>query len=197
MTPRGTNREREPRATDRALSRSARGRRAQPRPAPPRPGRSADRRSPPPSRRAAAAGAARAKMAVSRGLRRCQRAFAWLPVLIIALVVLWSYYAYVFELCLGERPAGRGERGPVLSRPAGTRPALPRLACAPRVGVPAGARGTRRTAPGWGVGLVSFLLRVRAGGAGGGPVVPPAPIAAAHPVARKHRIAGQGHCGVN
>ncbi|KAM6300012.1 palmitoyltransferase ZDHHC15 [Aegotheles albertisi] len=39
-------------------------------------------------------------MAVSRGLRCCQRAFAWLPVLIIALVVLWSYYAYVCELCL-------------------------------------------------------------------------------------------------
>uniref|UniRef100_A0A8D0EIV4 Zinc finger DHHC-type palmitoyltransferase 15 n=1 Tax=Strix occidentalis caurina TaxID=311401 RepID=A0A8D0EIV4_STROC len=39
-------------------------------------------------------------MALSRGLRCCQRAFAWLPVLIIALVVLWSYYAYVCELCL-------------------------------------------------------------------------------------------------
>ncbi|KAK4809994.1 hypothetical protein QYF61_004901 [Mycteria americana] len=42
-------------------------------------------------------------MALSRGLRCCQRAFAWLPVLIIALVVLWSYYAYVCELCLGGR----------------------------------------------------------------------------------------------
>ncbi|XP_054695027.1 palmitoyltransferase ZDHHC15 isoform X3 [Grus americana] len=42
----------------------------------------------------------RRKMALSRGLRCCQRAFAWLPVLIIALVVLWSYYAYVCELCL-------------------------------------------------------------------------------------------------
>ncbi|XP_054852569.1 palmitoyltransferase ZDHHC15 isoform X2 [Eublepharis macularius] len=39
-------------------------------------------------------------MALSRGLRCCQRVFGWLPVLIIALVVLWSYYAYVFELCL-------------------------------------------------------------------------------------------------
>ncbi|OXB67633.1 hypothetical protein ASZ78_016756 [Callipepla squamata] len=39
-------------------------------------------------------------MALSRGLRCCQRAFAWVPVLIIALVVLWSYYAYVCELCL-------------------------------------------------------------------------------------------------
>ncbi|XP_062440299.1 palmitoyltransferase ZDHHC15 isoform X3 [Rhea pennata] len=39
-------------------------------------------------------------MALSRGLRCCQRAFAWVPVAIIALVVLWSYYAYVCELCL-------------------------------------------------------------------------------------------------
>lgn len=60
-------------------------------------------------------------MALSRGLRCCQRAFAWLPVLIIALVVLWSYYAYVCELCLGERGGGGGgQRGPG-----------PRLASAP------------------------------------------------------------------
>ncbi|CAG5991627.1 palmitoyltransferase ZDHHC15B isoform 2-T2 [Menidia menidia] len=39
-------------------------------------------------------------MALSRGLRCCQRVFSWIPVLIIAAVVLWSYYAYVFELCL-------------------------------------------------------------------------------------------------
>ncbi|XP_061642879.1 palmitoyltransferase ZDHHC15B isoform X2 [Phyllopteryx taeniolatus] len=39
-------------------------------------------------------------MALSRGLRCCQRVFSWLPVLIIASVVLWSYYAYVFQLCL-------------------------------------------------------------------------------------------------
>lgn len=50
-------------------------------------------------------------MALSRGLRCCQRAFAWLPVLIIALVVLWSYYAYVCELCLGEPRWGRAGRG--------------------------------------------------------------------------------------
>ncbi|XP_066496054.1 palmitoyltransferase ZDHHC15 [Tiliqua scincoides] len=38
--------------------------------------------------------------ALSRGLRCCQRVLGWVPVGIIALVVLWSYYAYVFELCL-------------------------------------------------------------------------------------------------
>lgn len=38
-------------------------------------------------------------MALSRGLRCCQRVFSWVPVLIITSVVLWSYYAYVFELC--------------------------------------------------------------------------------------------------
>ncbi|MBN3295322.1 ZDH15 Palmitoyltransferase, partial [Amia calva] len=39
-------------------------------------------------------------MALSRGLRWCQRIFSWIPVIIITAVVLWSYYAYVFELCL-------------------------------------------------------------------------------------------------
>lgn len=39
-------------------------------------------------------------MALSRGLKCCQRVFSWIPVLIITSVVLWSYYAYVFELCL-------------------------------------------------------------------------------------------------
>ncbi|XP_064422763.1 palmitoyltransferase ZDHHC15B [Latimeria chalumnae] len=39
-------------------------------------------------------------MALSRGLRCCQRVLSWVPVIVIAMVVLWSYYAYVFELCL-------------------------------------------------------------------------------------------------
>ncbi|XP_056394942.1 palmitoyltransferase ZDHHC15 [Hyla sarda] len=40
------------------------------------------------------------RMALSRGLRCCQRVFSWVPVVIIWSVVLWSYYAYVWELCL-------------------------------------------------------------------------------------------------
>uniref|UniRef100_A0AAY4DHJ6 Palmitoyltransferase n=1 Tax=Denticeps clupeoides TaxID=299321 RepID=A0AAY4DHJ6_9TELE len=41
-------------------------------------------------------------MALSRGLRCCQRIFSWIPVVIISSVALWSYYAYVFELCFCE-----------------------------------------------------------------------------------------------
>ncbi|XP_069842486.1 palmitoyltransferase ZDHHC15 [Dendropsophus ebraccatus] len=40
------------------------------------------------------------RMALSRGLRCCQRVLSWVPVVIISSVVLWSYYAYVWELCL-------------------------------------------------------------------------------------------------
>ncbi|OCT65798.1 hypothetical protein XELAEV_18042047mg [Xenopus laevis] len=40
------------------------------------------------------------RIALPRGLRCCQRVLSWVPVVIKSLVVLWSYYAYVWELCL-------------------------------------------------------------------------------------------------
>ncbi|KAM5278906.1 palmitoyltransferase ZDHHC20 isoform 5-T5 [Hipposideros larvatus] len=49
-------------------------------------------------------------MAPGRFWRCCQRGVGWVPVLFIAFVVAWSYYAYVVELCVFTL-SGNGENG--------------------------------------------------------------------------------------
>lgn len=85
--------------------------------------------------RAAGPGSQPSNMAPWTLWRCCQRVVGWVPVLFITFVVVWSYYAYVVELCVSEY-GRRGRRaGPrVAGRGRGAAFILQGAACASSAG---------------------------------------------------------------